>query len=55
VAERRQAPLQLRDRPVDGGQVLRRARRQRPVELGERARWRQLLGALDQRSLELAA
>ena len=55
VAERRQAALQLRDRPVDGGQVLGRARRQRPVELGERPRGRQLLGALDQRPLELAA
>ena len=55
VAERRQPPLQLGDGAVDRGEVLGRARRQRPVELGERARRRQLLGALDQRPLQLAA
>ncbi len=54
VAEGRQAPLHLRDRPVDGREVLGRARRQRPVELGQRARWRQRRGALDQVAFELA-
>ena len=54
VAERRQAALHLRDRAVHGGEVLRRAGRQRPVELGQRARGRQRLGALDQAALELA-
>ena len=53
VAERREAPLQLRDRAVHRGEVLGRAGRQCPIELGERPRRRQLLGPLDQRPLEL--
>ena len=53
--ERRQAALQLGDRAVDRGEVLGRAGRQRPVELGQRPRGRHLLGPLDQRPLELAA
>ena len=40
---------------MDGGEVLGRAGRQRPVELGQRARGGQGLGALDQVALELAA
>ena len=39
---------------MDGGQVLGRAGRQRPVELGQRAGGGQGLGALDQVALELA-
>ena len=40
---------------MHGGQVLRRAGRQRPVELGQRARGGQGLGALDQVAFELAS
>ncbi len=55
VAERRQPALQLGDRAVHRGEVLGRAGRQRAVELGQRARGRQLAGPLDQPALELAA
>ena len=55
VAQSRDPALQLGDRAVDGGQVLGRAGRQGPVELGERPRRRKLAGALDRRPLELAA
>jgi hypothetical protein len=40
---------------MHGCEVLCRAGGQRPIELGERTRRRQLLGALDQRPFELAA
>ena len=40
---------------MDGGEVLRGARRQRTIELGQRPSRGQLLGALDQRSLQLAS
>ena len=52
---RRQAPAQLRDDAVHGGEVGQRARRQRAVELAERPRRRQVARALDLRALELAA
>ena len=39
---------------MDGGEVLGRAGWERAIELGQRARGRQLLGPLDQRPLELA-
>ena len=55
MAERRETSLELRDRPMHGCEVLCRAGGQRSVELGEGARGRQLLGALDQRPFELAA
>jgi hypothetical protein len=54
VAESRNSPLELGDGAVDRGQVLSRAGRQRAVELGQRARGRQLSGALDRGALELA-
>ena len=54
-ALRGQAPAQLGDDPVDGGEVGERARRQRAVELAERSRGRQVAGALDLRALQLAA
>jgi hypothetical protein len=54
VSEGGQSPLQLGDRAVDGGEVLRRAGRQGTVELGERARGGKAVGPLDQRSLQLA-
>ena len=53
VAERRQAPLHLRDGAVHGGQVLGRVGRQRPVQLGQRPGG-EGLGALDQVAFELA-
>ncbi len=55
VAQGGDPALQLGDRPVDGGEVLGGARRQRAVELGQRAGGRQLAGALDRRPLQLAA
>ena len=55
MAERRDPALQLGDCAVDRGQVLRRAGRQRPVELRQRPRGRQLAGSLDRGPLELAA
>ena len=55
VAEGGEPALQLRDRAVDRGQVLRWARGQRPVELRERPRRRHLLGPLDQGPLQLPA
>jgi hypothetical protein len=54
VAECREAALQLRHRTVNRGEVLCRAGRQGAIQLGERPGRRQLLGALDQRPLELA-
>ena len=51
----RKPPLELRDDPVDRREVLDRPRRQRPVELGQRALGRQARGPLDQVALELAA
>ena len=54
VAEGRQPALHLRDGAVDGGEVLGRAGRQRPVELGQGAGGRQGLGPLDQVALQLA-
>ena len=54
VAERRQPPLHLRDGAVHGGEVLGRAGRQGPVQLGQRPRGGQGLGALDQVAFELA-
>ena len=47
--------LELRDDPVDLGEVLDRAARQRAVELAERALGRKALGALDQVALELSS
>src|SRR4051812_42221548 len=55
VALRGQAAAQLGHDAVHGGEVLQRAAGQRAVELVERARRRQRLGALDLRALELAA
>src|SRR5262249_9386183 len=55
VALRGQPALELRHDLVDLGQVLDRTRRQRTVELVERALGRQTRGALDQIALELAA
>ena len=55
VPERREAALELGHGAVHGGEVLRGAGGQRAVEVGERARRRQPLGALDQVALELAA
>ncbi len=55
VTERRQPSLHLRDGAVHGGQVLGRVGRQSAVELGQRPRGRQGVGALDQVALELAA
>ena len=55
VAQRGETALELRHRPVHGRQVLGGAGRKRAVELGERAGRRELLGALDQRPLELAS
>src|SRR5215208_2758317 len=55
VPHGRQAPLELGDGAMDGGQILGRAGGEGAVELGQRARRGKLLGALDQRALELAA
>ena len=49
-----EAALELHDHPVDRGEVLQRAGRQRAVELVQRPRRRELAGALDLRALELA-
>ena len=46
--------LELHHDPVDGGEVLRRAGRERAIELVQRPRRRERLGALDLRALELA-
>jgi len=54
VPQRGEASLQLGDRPVDGGQVLGGAGRERAIQLGKRPRRRELLGPLDQRPLQLA-
>ena len=50
-----QAPAQLRDDAVHGGEVLQRPAGQRAVELVERPSRGQRLGALDLRAFELAA
>ena len=55
VALRRQPALELHDDAVHRGEVLQRAAGERPVELVQRPRRRQRLGALDLRALELAA
>jgi hypothetical protein len=55
LALRLQPPLELGDDAVHGREVLQRPGRQRAVELVERARRRQRLGALDLRALELLA
>ena len=52
VARRRRSCV---DHAVDRREVGERAGRQRAVELAERARGRQVAGALDLRALELAA
>ena len=49
-----EAALELGDDAVDGGEVLQRPGGQRAVELGQRPRRRERLGALDLRALELA-
>src|SRR6202034_519169 len=49
------APAQLRDDAMHRRKVCGRTARQGPVELAERSRRRQRLGALDLRALELAA
>ena len=55
LALRLEPALELRDHAMHGREVLQRAGRQRAVELVQRPRRRQLLGALDLRALELAA
>jgi hypothetical protein len=51
----REPALELHHDAVDRGQVLRGAARERAVELVQRPRGRQRLGALDLRAFELAA
>jgi hypothetical protein len=54
VALGREPALELHHDAVDGGQVLRRAGRERAVELVQRPRRRERLSAFDLRALELA-
>jgi len=54
VAQRRQPALHLRDGAVDGGEILGWAGGKGAVELGQRARGGQGLGALDQVAFEFA-
>src|SRR5205807_2891205 len=54
VPLRGESPLQLSDDAVDGREVLQRPARERAIELAQRLRRRQRLGALDQLALELS-
>ena len=55
MALRGEAPLQLGDDPMDGGEVLNRAARQGAIELVQRALGREAGRALDQVSFKFAS